>query len=292
MRQLAIAITIAIAACTSLVAQDSNKVTFVAAQQITAALNKPEDIPGGTSAGLAKGPGYRVIVARRSAPAFAEVHNNWTDIWYVTSGGGVLVTGGSLSEAVELPGGEIHGREVTGGEEHRIEKGDFVTIPAGIPHWIRSIDGREIVYLVLKAASGTGAPKATFVFAKQIASAGNEIAGSSGNLKAATFDDVPAYSTGLARRTAAGKADVHTSWTDVWWVVKGGGVLITGGLLVNSHQTAPGEFRGTRISAGEEHHIAAGDLVVIPAGIPHWIRAIDGDEILYLDPKVASRDRR
>jgi len=263
---------------------------FASAQQITAALNKPENIPGGgTSAELANGSTYRVLVVRRTAPGFAEEHGVWADILCVISGGGLVVTGGSLVEATESAGGELRGRTVTGGEEHRIAKGDVVTIPAGMPHWVRPIDGAEIVYLVLKASSrpSVGPSKATFVSASQIQSAvrGN----SSDGLMASTFDDTTAYSTEVVRRTAPGKADVHSSWTHVYWVLRGGGVLVTGGSLIAPHEYVPGEFLGSGISGGEEHHISAGDLVVIPAGVPHWVRAIDaGGDLLYLAPKVAA----
>lgn len=284
-----IASTFGLTVCSSAIAQDGTA-TFVTTQQIDAALNRPEDIPAGTIAGLSEGLSYKVLVARRTAPALAEVHNTWTDIWYVIRGGGVVVTGGSLTDPVESPGGEVRGRAVSGGEEHSVKRGDLVTIPAGVPHWVRSINGTEIVYLVLKAASrpSAGASRVSFVSADQIQSAPHEIPGIDRSLMAATFEDTPGYSTGLARRTAPGTADVHRRWTDVWWVINGGGVVVTGGSLMNSKQTAAGELRGTGISGGEEHHVAAGDLVVIPAGVPHWVKAIDGPQIVYLDPKVVS----
>jgi quercetin dioxygenase-like cupin family protein len=48
-------------------------------------------------------------------------------------------------------------------------------------------------------------------------------------------------------------------------------------------QTETDEFSGTGIVGGEECHIARGDFVRIPAGIPHWISKIDGTEIIYLN---------
>jgi quercetin dioxygenase-like cupin family protein len=51
-------------------------------------------------------------------------------------------------------------------------------------------------------------------------------------------------------------------------------------------ETEPDEFRGPRITGGDERQIATGDFVRIPAGVPHWIRKIDGDEFLYLVVKA------
>jgi len=31
-----------------------------------------------------------------------------------------------------------------------ISKGDFIRVPAGVPHWVKKIDGKEIVYIVVK----------------------------------------------------------------------------------------------------------------------------------------------
>jgi quercetin dioxygenase-like cupin family protein len=37
-----------------------------------------------------------------------------------------------------------------GGEERTIGKGDFIRIPKGVPHWVKTIEGGEIVYIVVK----------------------------------------------------------------------------------------------------------------------------------------------
>ena len=70
--------------------------------------------------------------------------------WYVTEGGGVLVTGGTLTDPTESAPGEIRATGLAGGYERKIAKGDFVRIPAGVPHWVHKIDGKEIVYLIVK----------------------------------------------------------------------------------------------------------------------------------------------
>ena len=88
---------------------------------------------------------------RRTKPGRAEVHKRLVDMWYVIQGEGTLVIGGSLSEPAETEPDEFRGLAIVGGEERHIAPGDFVRIPAGVPHWIRKIEGTEIIYLVVKA---------------------------------------------------------------------------------------------------------------------------------------------
>ena len=58
-----------------------------------------------------------------------------------------------MVEQVTISKDELRGRGIAGGDERHIAPGDFVRIPAGVPHWIRKIDGDEIYYLVVKVAS-------------------------------------------------------------------------------------------------------------------------------------------
>jgi mannose-6-phosphate isomerase-like protein (cupin superfamily) len=89
-------------------------------------------------------------------------------------------------------------------------------------------------------------------------------------------------------RDAPGRAEMHEGDTDVWYVVAGGGTLVTGGTIVEASVTGPGEHRGPAIRGGSELAIAAGDLVSIRPGVAHWIKAVDG-RLRYLTVKVHGR---
>jgi mannose-6-phosphate isomerase-like protein (cupin superfamily) len=135
-------------------AQDGSKVVFVSAKQLQSDIHKaPEAAPGVSTINLSETAAYSALVARRTKTGLAEVHKSMIDVWYVIDGRGTLVTGGSLVESSETAPGELRGKSVSGGEDREIAKGDIVTIPAGVPHWLRKIDGREIVYLVVKVPS-------------------------------------------------------------------------------------------------------------------------------------------
>jgi mannose-6-phosphate isomerase-like protein (cupin superfamily) len=97
------------------------------------------------------------------------------------------------------------------------------------------------------------------------------------------------YTAETVRRTSPAQAEVHTGVDDVWYVIEGGGTLVTGGSLVQGVKTEPGEIRGRSITGGQSRHIAKGDFAAIPAGVPHWINKVDG-EIIYLIVKPASHE--
>jgi mannose-6-phosphate isomerase-like protein (cupin superfamily) len=89
-------------------------------------------------------------------------------------------------------------------------------------------------------------------------------------------------------RDAPGLAERHERDTDVWYVLAGGGTLVTGGTITDAKITGPGEQRGPSIRGGKDLAIAAGDLISIRPGVPHWIKAVDG-RIRYLTVKVYGR---
>ncbi|MGE0441274.1 MAG: heme-binding protein [Gemmatimonadales bacterium] len=89
------------------------------------------------------------------------------------------------------------------------------------------------------------------------------------------------YQVHTSKRDKPGLAEVHTTDTDVFYVLSGAATLVTGGTVVGSRETGPNEFRGDRIDGGAERRIARGDVVVIPAGTPHWFKAVDGPVTYY-----------
>lgn len=135
-------------------AQNASKVVFISAKQLQSDIRKaPQAAPGVSTINLTETPEYSALAARRTKPGLAEVHKNMIDVWYVIDGGGTLVTGGSLADTSETGPGEVRGKSVSGGEDRKIAKGDIVTIPAGVPHWLSKVDGQEVVYLVVKVPS-------------------------------------------------------------------------------------------------------------------------------------------
>jgi mannose-6-phosphate isomerase-like protein (cupin superfamily) len=71
-------------------------------------------------------------------------------------------------------------------------------------------------------------------------------------------------------RNGLGGSEMHENDTHVFYVVDGTATIVIGGTLVESKTTAPGEIRGSSIQGGKEQVLSKGDVIVIPAGIPHW----------------------
>ena len=71
------------------------------------------------------------------------------------------------------------------------------------------------------------------------------------------------------RRDGDGEAEVHDTQVDVIFVKSGEGTLILGGTVVEPRTTGPGEIRGKSIKGGVSKKMAAGDVIHVPAKIPH-----------------------
>jgi len=82
------------------------------------------------------------------------------------------------------------------------------------------------------------------------------------------------YKALCGKRDAQGQAELHVRDTDVFYIVDGTATFITGGKMVNAKTTAPDEVRGDSIEGGETHQLTKGDVIVIPAGTPHWFKSV------------------
>jgi mannose-6-phosphate isomerase-like protein (cupin superfamily) len=88
-----------------------------------------------------------------------------------------------------------------------------------------------------------------------------------------------------SHRNGPGQVEVHDHETDIFYVTDGEATLVTGGTMVGGKQTAAGQHRGTDIKGGETTTLKKGDVVTIPAGVPHWFKEVRGS-INYLTIKV------
>ena len=88
-----------------------------------------------------------------------------------------------------------------------------------------------------------------------------------------------------AHRSGGGQVELHDKETDVFYVVDGAATFITGGKMVGGKVTAPGQWRGDEIEGGEAYHMTKGDVMVIPAGIPHWFKEVP-HSVTYFVVKV------
>jgi hypothetical protein len=94
----------------------------------------------------------------------------------------------------------------------------------------------------------------------------------------------------LLYRDADGVPEQHDTIVDVVMVQSGEGTLLLGGRMINPRASSgAGEYLGTGIEGGERHALAAGDIVHIPAKIPHSFLVPAGKHITYVLVKFPAR---
>jgi mannose-6-phosphate isomerase-like protein (cupin superfamily) len=96
----------------------------------------------------------------------------------------------------------------------------------------------------------------------------------------------PHHYTMLAFRNRSGGGEVHQNYADVFFILDGRATLLTGGEVVEPKSTGPGETLGASVKGGSRQELKAGDVVHIPASMPHQMVLADGDTVTYFVIKV------
>jgi len=90
----------------------------------------------------------------------------------------------------------------------------------------------------------------------------------------------------LAHREADGQPELHETQADVFVVQSGSAMLVVGGTLLNAETTAPHEKRNGTIQGGTRQKLSPGDIVRIPANIPHQLLLDGAREFTYFVIKI------
>lgn len=106
--------------------------------------------------------------------------------------------------------------------------------------------------------------------------------------KGVGFVESPEFKINAGRRDAAGGAEVHGRDTDIFYILEGSAVLVTGGTVTDPKTIAPNEIRGTGLTGGESHPVTKGDVVIIPRGLPHWFKEVSQVPVLYFVVKTTA----
>jgi uncharacterized protein YjlB len=76
--------------------------------------------------------------------------------------------------------------------------------------------------------------------------------------------------------------ELHAKDTDIIYVVKGTATIVTGGTIVDAKTTAADEIRGREITGGDSRALEAGDVLIIPNGIPHWFKEVSAPFLYFV----------
>jgi mannose-6-phosphate isomerase-like protein (cupin superfamily) len=101
-----------------------------------------------------------------------------------------------------------------------------------------------------------------------------------------TLEKYPHHYTMLAFRQSSGGGELHQSFADIFFILDGRATVVTGGKLVDEKSTGPGEIRAKSVEGGSQQSVKAGDVVHIPAGMPHQTLVAQGDTVTYFVIKV------
>lgn len=233
--------------------------------------------PDSFSAPVVAGDHYQINLVRRTKGASALAHDVGTEIHSVVDGSATFVTGGTI---VRPAGGGRGGGTVSNGESRHVSAGDIVLVPPRTPHWYQTVDG-TVTYLEIRFDVGAP-PNGPAVYHAHgdlwsaLATKGK--AADAPLMFSTPAASGPKYQANVVRRTKAQGGTAHAEGTEVHHILEGSGTFVSGGSLVRPPQPgAPASIMG-----GESRHVSKGDVVFVPAGMPHWYKDLDST-ITYLE---------
>jgi mannose-6-phosphate isomerase-like protein (cupin superfamily) len=141
---------------------------------------------------------------------------------------------------------------------------------------------------LLSAAAWSADPGVTCWTAAELKAYEKKLAPKMNEQKVAT-ENLGRYPNSLAmvaHREGDGEAEVHETVADFFVVQSGEATLVSGGELSGGHTTQPHEIRGPSIKGGQSRKLAVGDVVHIPAGVPHQLLVSKGGQFTYFVVKV------
>ena len=85
-----------------------------------------------------------------------------------------------------------------------------------------------------------------------------------------------------SHRDKPGQVEVHDKEMDVLYITDGTATFVTGGKMVGGKMSRPDQWLGTDITGGTTHKLVKGDVIVVPAGMPHWFKEVPGQVSYYV----------
>jgi mannose-6-phosphate isomerase-like protein (cupin superfamily) len=82
-----------------------------------------------------------------------------------------------------------------------------------------------------------------------------------------------------------GRPAVHPTEAEYAIVLEGAGTLVSGGTMADPKVSNANLLEGSQIEGGTTRALGPGDVILIPAGVPHWF-GITGDRLVLLGLKL------
>ena len=133
------------------------------------------------------------------------------------------------------------------------------------------------------AADAAGSLPANFKSASELTAALQKSIATATDQATAPIANEPHYRINIVHRGKPGVAMAHATGpakgTEVHYIIEGAATVVTGGTLV---RPAADSKAAPSIENGVARHVAKGDVLVIPAGTPHWYKDVEGS-VTYLE---------
>lgn len=107
-----------------------------------------------------------------------------------------------------------------------------------------------------------------------------------GNIALESLGNFGNHRANRIQRERSGEAEIHQRAHDLLVIQSGEATLVTGGRVPGAKTTTPGELRGPSIEGGQQQKLAPGDVVHVPAGVPHQILLAPGAHLTYFAMKI------
>jgi quercetin dioxygenase-like cupin family protein len=101
-----------------------------------------------------------------------------------------------------------------------------------------------------------------------------------------TIREYPQHVAVLSVQSRDSDAESHQSSAHVFYVLAGTATLVTGGTVTHARTVGLQETRGDSIEGGTSQELRTGDIVHVPAGIPHQILIAGEKAITCLVVKI------
>jgi mannose-6-phosphate isomerase-like protein (cupin superfamily) len=132
---------------------------------------------------------------------------------------------------------------------------------------------------LLSVAQAPAPAASTYLSKAEVLATLKETAKTAPDMHTAPVKNTDHYRINVVQRTKPQGAIAHPGFIEVHNIMDGAGTLVTGGTIVRAAGAPAGS---ATIEGGVSRHVAKGDVVLIPAGAPHWYKDLEGT-LTYLE---------
>ena len=118
---------------------DPTKASYMSAAEVAAGVAKIGNDRADAGYRVFQIPPYTINASHRApVTQVANVHEANSEFFMVMEGTATMVTGGKIVGETRN-GANLTGKAIEGGTSQKLAKGDFLIVPAGVPHWFTNI---------------------------------------------------------------------------------------------------------------------------------------------------------